>query len=76
MATIAVHIPDSLKNLFLREHPARRGRKISKRPIFKAGKGNVLPVPEYPALVQLDFKTGKGEDRACDWLHSFKTDFI
>ncbi len=30
----------------------------------------------YPALVQLDFKTGKGEDGACDWLHIFKTDFI
>ena len=76
MAAIAVHIPDSFKNLFLREHPARRGRKISKRPIFKASKRNVLPVPEYPALVQLDFKTGKGKDGTCDSLHRFKTDFI
>ena len=24
----------------------------------------------------LDFKTGKGEDGACDSLHRFKTDFI
>ena len=76
MAAITVHIPNGFKNLLLREHPARRGRKISKCPIFKAGKGNVLPVPKYPALVQLDFKIGKGKNGACNSPHRFKTDFI
>lgn len=59
MATIAVHVPNSFKNLCPSEDNARIGSKEYKGAVFKAGKADVLSVTQYLTLVLSDFQSRK-----------------
>ena len=50
MAAIAIHVPNSFKNLRPCEDNAGIRSKEYKSAVFKTGKAHVLPVLKYPAL--------------------------
>ena len=72
MAAIAVHVPNSFKNLCSCEDNTGIGSKENKGAVFKTGKADFLSVLKYPALVLPYFSSRKRQYRNGGNLHVVK----